>query len=156
MFDNNQFRQYIIRPSLQPIGLWNANAEELLVMTCAQESLGGKYLHQIKGPALGIFEMQPNTINDIWKNYLSTRISMLKGIYDQLKIIERPDDEVMVYNLRYATIMARVFYERIKENLPDAKDVEAMAKYYKHYYNTDLGAATIPEIISNYHKFIGV
>ena len=45
--------EYVIRPSLKPLGLYSLEAEQLLLGTAAVESQLGFYLHQIKGPALG-------------------------------------------------------------------------------------------------------
>jgi hypothetical protein len=48
-------RQYVIRPTLQRLGLWSLAAENLLLGTAAQESKLGYYLHQLEGPALGLY-----------------------------------------------------------------------------------------------------
>ena len=50
-------------------------AQWLLLGTAAVESSGGRYLYQIKGPARGIFQMEPRTGWDIWENYLVHRTS---------------------------------------------------------------------------------
>lgn len=65
MLDCSQFRALIIEPVLSKLQLYSKDAEELLVFTCAAESLGGTLLHQIQGPAVGIFQMEPNTYTDI-------------------------------------------------------------------------------------------
>ena len=58
-------------------------------------------------------------------------------------------DEIL-YNLRYATAMARIHYLRVKESLPNTNDVAGLAKYWKLYYNTPLGRGTEEEFIKNY------
>ena len=68
----------IIIPTLQFIGLYSESAVNLLLGTAAQESHMGTYLTQIKGPALSIYQIEPKTHADIWKNYLSYRLD-LKG-----------------------------------------------------------------------------
>jgi len=61
----------LIKRTLTPLNLYSADAEELLMATCAQESLLGKYRHQVNGPAIGIFQDEPGDFNDLWAHYLS-------------------------------------------------------------------------------------
>ena len=70
MIDINRFRNLIVRPSLKAVDLWSEDDEELLILTCAQESLGCTYLRQIKGPALGPYCCEPTTYESYWKDYL--------------------------------------------------------------------------------------
>ena len=60
----------------------------------------------------------------------------------------------MLYNLYYATAMARLDYHRASETIP--KTLELQAEYYKKYYNTSGGKATIDEYITNYNNFVGI
>src|SRR5260370_40232291 len=61
--------RHLIKDTLTPLGLYSADAEELLMATCAQESLLGQYRHQVNGPAIGIVQDEPADFNDLWKNY---------------------------------------------------------------------------------------
>jgi hypothetical protein len=150
-----QFRVELIQKCLKPINLWSPKAEEILVMTAAQESLGGSFLRQFPtGPALGIFQIEENTINDIWDNYIAYNLSIEDKILRTIGATKRPPNETIIYNLWYAVLMVRVFYLRVKEDIPPVSDVLAMAAYYKKHFNSDIGKATIPEVIANYHKFI--
>ena len=52
--------------------LVSQEAENLLMGTAAQESALGEYIRQLgNGPALGIFQMEPETFDDIVRNYLA-------------------------------------------------------------------------------------
>ena len=187
----------IIRPVLKKMGRWSKAAEELLLLTCAQESHGAEYLHQINGLALGIYQMEPRTHDDNWENYLAyhydglaekiwdmafpgtigfmnrlrdacdkietlpasqlqTDISeAVSGVtFDMQQLTRWPDPSIMKWNLHYATAMARCSYLRHSESLPEADDIEGLAKYYKKYYNTPKGAATVEQAISNYERFM--
>lgn len=155
----DQLRQYIIQPVLNYLGLYSASAEELLMMTAAQESHLGQYIHQLgNGPACGIFEMEPFTHDDIWKNYLSyhgdlaDKVKSLNSAWRDIG--EQPDAEEMIGNNFYACGMARVFYFRIPNALPPADQIEALAIYYKNHYNTAQGAATVPQVLDNYHRYV--
>lgn len=141
-------REYIIRPTLKGLELYSEAAEELLMLTAATESLCGKYLHQVGGPALGIYQMEPATCHDIYDNYLKYRpeiakkVALFGGSYRDLP-----------GNLYYATAMARVHYLRRPEPLPSASDVQALANYWKQHFNTHLGAGTVEKAIEKYRKY---
>lgn len=154
MLDCSQFRSLIVEPVLSKLRLYSKNAEELLVFTCAAESLGGTYLHQVKGPAVGIFQMEPATYTDIWVNYIRPRnqLATLMAIHYGCNKI--PEVERMIYDLHFATAMARIHYLRMPGNLPDAKDVDGMWDYYKKYYNTEKGKAKKEDSIKKYQDFI--
>ncbi len=134
---------------------YSENAVEILMLTAAQETLMGKYLWQVKGPALGIFQMEPNTFNDIWMNFIGHRTNLQDALSDW-RAEGAPWTLRMKADLAYQIVMARIFYLRISAPLPPGSDVRAMAEYYKKYWNTHLGAATVDEAMHNYYKFAGV
>ncbi len=154
MLDCSQFRSLIIEPVLSKLQLYSKNAEELLVFTCAAESLGGTLLHQIKGPALGIFQMEPNTYTDIWTNYIRNRNKLATLMALNMECSRIPPLERMIYDLHFATAMARIHYARVQENLPDAANVDAIWDYYKKYYNTEQGKAKKEDSVKKYQAFI--
>ena len=47
----------------------------------------------------------------------------------------------------YACAMCRIHYQRVREPLPDADDLEGQAAYWKAHYNTPLGAGTVEHFI---------
>ena len=151
MIDPTQFRRFIVRPALEVIGLWSQDAENLVMGTAAQESRL-KYIKQLGGgPALGLFQMEPRTHDDIWKNYLAfkpewedqvMRMTTF-GVYDGY-----PDAGEMVWNLRYAAAMCRLHYRRQKGVIPST--VAGQAAYWKRHFNTHLGKGTEQEFINNY------
>ena len=155
MINNSHLREYIIRPSLTALDKWSEEAEELLVLTCAQESLGATYLHQEKGPALGIFQMEPLTYTDIWEKYLPYKAELVHKMLNYLEYSRRPTAEVMIYNLSYAAMMTRIYYLRIEEALPKADDISGLARYWNEYYNCNPNKGTDSEAIQNYLKFTG-
>lgn len=149
---NKDHLRELITLVLEELDLYSRDAVELLMLTAAQESRLGHYLKQLhRGPALGIFQMEPATESDIWLNYLrfrpdlQTRVSSMMGNTDWKGL-------QMFGNLLYQIAMARVHYLRVSDPLPSRLDVKAMAKYYKDYYNTRLGKATASEAIKNYRR----
>ena len=71
MFNITQFRENIVNPVLHDLQMYTKEMAELIVFTCAVESNGGTYVKQIKGPALGIYQVEPSTFTDIWVNFIS-------------------------------------------------------------------------------------
>ncbi len=154
MFNLSQFRKSIIVPALSDLQMYSDEAEELLVFTAATESLGGTLLTQVKGPALGAYQMEPNTYTDIWTNFIrykSNIVSILALNFDAGKI---PSPNRMVYDLRFATAMARIHYFRVQEPLPPKDDVQAIWEYYKAHYNTPLGKAKKDKCIADYQGWL--
>jgi hypothetical protein len=154
MLNINQFRELIVKSSLNDLLLYSRDAEELIIFTCAVESLGGTYIRQVKGPALGIYQMEPETHNDIWMNFIYSRGPLSLRLFNNFDISKRPDESRLIYDLRYATAMTRIFYLRINDSLPSWDDENAMWEYYKKYYNTSKGAAIKDESIKKYHDFL--
>jgi len=149
-----QFRESIVKSTLNDILMYSQAAEELLVFTCAVESLGGTYIRQIKGTALGIYQMEPETYTDIWQNYLKAHPNLCMMLFTNFNIGFIPSEERLIYDLRFATVMCRIFYARIKEPLPNPKDENSIWNYYKRYYNTNMGKSFKEYAITKYHEFI--
>jgi hypothetical protein len=166
MLDNTQFRELVIKPVLKAMSMWTQNAEDLLVGTCAQESKGGEYLIQKidkntpietlnqRIGAVGIYQMEPRTHDDIWKNYLPSQPKITNDMMQVCCFSRKPTSDMLIYNLYYATAMARIFYHRLQEVIPATLDLQAT--YYKSHYNTSVGGATENEYISNYNLFCGI
>ena len=153
MVNANHLRNYVVKVALDHIGLYSKAAENLIMGTGAQES-HLSYLKQIKGPAVGLFQMEPATYKDIWDNYLAHKpelADLLRSLAG-VKPGQIPHVNMMMGNLYYAAAMCRVYYLRKPEPLPDADDVDGMAAYWKKYYNTHLGKGTEEEFVRNYKK----
>lgn len=152
--NQEQLRNFIKRTltKVSPVMATN-NAVELLMLTAAQESHLGEYIRQLNnGPAMGIFQMEPRTHDDICFRYLN-RKGELKASILRVSNCREFDSAVLEYNLAYSTALARAFYRRFPEALPSATDVEGLARYWKKYWNTELGAGTVEEAVENYERF---
>jgi hypothetical protein len=154
MLDIPQFRQYILQPALKDIGLYSLAAEELLLGTALQESRL-TYLKQLGGgPAVGVFQMEPATHDDIYDNYFKYHEDLHNKVVGLAAYSTGWPNE-MAGNLFYAAAMCRVHYYRVSEALPDAGDTVTQAAYWKEYYNTPLGAGTAEEYLENWNKYVG-
>lgn len=155
MLNLAQFRELIVKSSLNDLMMYSEDAEELLIFTCAVESLGGTYIRQINGPALGIYQMEPATYNDIWQNFIKVNGRFSLMLLSNFNVAFMPEEQRLIYDLRFATAMARLHYYRIKEKLPNRNDINAIWKYYKKYYNTPSGKAEKDYSIQKYQAFVG-
>ena len=141
-------RDLVIIPTLKSLDMYSPAAVNLLMGTAMQES-NCEYLKQLGGgPALGIYQMEPATHEDLWDNY----ITLHRNIWDRI-----PDepyykiDTEMIWNIKYATLMARIHYWRVAEALPDKDDVEGLANYWKKYWNTLSGKGKPSQFYLHYN-----
>ncbi|MDW3204554.1 MAG: hypothetical protein R8L07_03345 [Alphaproteobacteria bacterium] len=155
-------RDHVIRPVLTYLERktgrtgWTGPApERLLIGTALAESRGGHWLVQLgRGPARGIFQMEPATHDDIWKNWLAFRPKEGEAVED-LRAVVVPTAHLkqdgacqadeMVWNLAYAAALARIRYRRVPDALPSANDLDGLGRYWKQHYNTPAGKGRAEE-----------
>lgn len=151
--NKKQLRELIVE-TLQEVDLYSESAVELLMGTAAVESNLGEYIKQVEGPALGIFQMEPDSHDDIWNHYIKYQsVKIRSKIYDSAHCLVHTA-ELLRYNLKYAIIMARLQYYRKPDPLPDANDIEGMAYFWKKHYNTHLGKGLQTDFIDKYIKYV--
>ena len=67
---NRDLLEWVIRPTLHALDMAGERAETLMLATALVES-GGRHTRQIGGgPALGLWQMEPETHDDIYTHYL--------------------------------------------------------------------------------------
>lgn len=142
-FDSDQFKSLIER-TLEDFDpkLADPVAVKLLMGTCAQESAFGTYLRQKGGgPALGVFQIESFTFNDIRERY--------KDKYPQLA--GRSPKE-LEGDICLGIVIARLKYRDDPHPLP-ADDVAELAQVWKRCYNAG-GKGTISEFVANWRRHI--
>lgn len=151
MVDVEQFRDHVVAPALRALGMWSPAAERLLLGTALHES-GFKYLTQRGGgPARGFYQIEPATEEDVWSSYLAYRPELAARV--RALGVDGPRPAHLIDNLSYATAIARLVYFRVPRRLPDADDIDGLARYWKRYYNTARGggaAATFARKLKRY------
>ena len=147
--DAQQLHDYIIKPTLEYMGgnYDSKNARFLLLCTAAIESNCGYYIKQVGGPALGIWQMEPATYEDIRINCdaisKSEYNSHISGLLpSECYSMEDSGCDYLIQSPMYACAMARLKYSMDKEPLPDSDNFRAVYNYYKRIYNTPAGAST--------------
>jgi hypothetical protein len=152
------FIREVIDPAIDALPLDETKGEtvpglqQLLIGTALQES---DLIHtrQMGGPALGYFQMEPATHDDIWDNYLRYRKDTAAKVLVVAGLASgTPKAELLKDNHVYAALMARVHYRRrSKAKLPAAGDIKAMAALWKKEYNTPKGKGKAEEFEAKYN-----
>jgi len=154
--DPLQLEKFIIRV-LKTMGKYSPEAVDLLMVTAAQESHCGEYIYQLgRGPARGIFQMEPSTLDDIFTNYLAYRPELARMV-EQFQSQDLDFD--LEGNLLFQVAIARVHYMRVpaaipKRLIPVQEYIQALAEYWKKYWNTKEGAGTVVEAVDNYKRYV--
>jgi hypothetical protein len=151
MIKIEHFLDEVVIPTLKELDMYSEEACLLVVGTAIQESRL-HYLKQIpSGIAKGVCQMEEATHDDIWDNFLAYKPEIKAKVMGLANPTMDLVDQLKG-NLYYSVAMCRVHYYRVSEALPS--DLKGMAKYWKKYYNTPLGAVTEEEFIHNYEKAV--
>jgi hypothetical protein len=149
--DAQQLHDYIIKPTLQYMGgnYYSKESAFLLLCTAAIESNCGEYIKQINGPALGIWQMEPATHDDIWQFCDAFLVRDFEYLIERLASESVNDSNLidLIVCPSYACAMARLKYSMDPNQLPkltgdSSVDLKSFYDYYKRVYNTELGAST--------------
>jgi hypothetical protein len=155
IMDVKQFREFIVRPTLEYIGLYSKSAENLVVGTAIQESGGLRFIDQLTpgpGPAYGLYQCERATHDDIWSRFLAKRPDLSDKVDDLLSLWPTRVEQLRT-NIHYATAMCRIHYLRFPDPLPEADDIEGLGRLWKRRYNSMLGKGTVEQFVANYRKY---
>lgn len=160
MISPKHFRQLIVDPPLKRLNMYSESSSNIMMGTAATESHLGKFLMQIDqdgnpvGPALGPYEMEGATHDDIWKTYIlrPDKGKLKEELGQYLGGIIGP--QRMVWDFRYATVMARLKYWRDSEPLPEAGDIEGLGHIYKRVFNSAGGKGSVEKFVNDYQRFV--
>ena len=151
----SELKEYVVRPTLQELGVWSPAMEALLLGTAAQVSQFGFHIKQGRG--LGIFNIDRHTHRDVWDNFLAfdpDKASFIRGTASQREFLKEPDHE-LITNLAYATAIAWGIYASQEAVLPeDASDIQALAQLWHRLYPRQDITATPSDFIENYRKYV--
>jgi hypothetical protein len=153
MIDPIHFRDEIIKPTLQYMGPpYNSPAAVNLLLGTAVVESKLTYLRQLGGgPALGLYQIEPATLTDVYKNYLDYRPDLRERLHRRF-INQLTGPQKLVGNLHFATMIARLIYYRAPGALPEAHDLHGLADYWKAHYNTEQGAGDPDEFVRAFPK----
>ena len=150
--NKEQLTELVIVPTLKKIPKGFSELSVVAIqMIIAHESLRGEYLKQIKGPALGLIGMEPDTHRDTWRYGDSIWDNAINcGIIDEWQFDRKmpPAPERLIYDLEYNVFMARQKLFMFTEALPDSH--AGISKYLKKYWNAG-GKASAKEYLDDYN-----
>tara|TARA_R110000787_G_scaffold141312_3_gene254793 strand:+ start:1208 stop:1741 length:534 start_codon:yes stop_codon:yes gene_type:complete len=158
IMDAKDFREQIVQPTLKFMnkyipGMNSEAAENLMVGTAIMES-DISYLVQKNGPALGVYQVEPATFIDITQRYFGSsqfRAEFASMFWD-LGYTGTTNEEHLIFDLRYATIIARIKYFMSPKPLPDAEDIHALGHYWDDNYNGNPDVGTADQWEAKYRK----
>lgn len=133
--------RYVIEVSLAQLARLEPRLDgtvpRALMLGTAMVESNLQYLQQVRGPAMGLWQVEPRTHADCWQNFLAFRPDM-HAAFRELCVFD-PSPEEMRWNLLYGCAMARLVYWRAPEALPDL-DAYGLAGYHERHFNTERGA----------------
>lgn len=133
-----ELREWVIKPTLKRLGVYNKIAENLLLATAAQESGLGSHLKPAGQRALGIYQIHSLSHRHIWDDHLakhSEMASIVRGLASQHDFLTQPHAELAT-NLSYATAIAWFMYARHANFvLPKTNDIDTLADTWKRFYH---------------------
>ena len=154
--DAEDFRSYVIHPTLAHMDIHSPAAELLLLGTAAAESSIGAFLKTEGQRTSGIYRMHGLTHRHIWDDYLSSRpelASKVRGLASQREFLSHPHAELTT-NLSYATAMTWLAYVRSPTfTLASKPSALHLATIWKNLYHPkdDL---SIEHFLERYKKLI--
>ena len=136
MSNGQDFLDSVIVPALAALDLDSVEARQLLLGTAMQES-GLRDIDQTGGgPALGAFQIEPATYHDVMNWAAARHPEWHNAVLD-----------IAGTEIRDAAV-ARLIYERAPGVI--GATAQEQAAYYKQWYNTPLGAATVAQYLANW------
>lgn len=119
----------------------NTPARRQMVLGIGVVETAYSAMWQDGGPALGFWQIQPNTWHDIHVNYLIYRPKLSDSIKKLLKYSEESID-LLTQCPRYAALLCALIVYRSPLALPAYNDSEAQARFWLEAYNCG-GAGTM-------------
>ena len=158
--DIRQVVEHVIGPTLRDMAsahetpqMASESAGALMLGTGAHESGRFRYIQQLGGgPAMGLWQVEPATAKWLDDDILERgAYSRLRQYFFEIGGPPGPDrHEAMRWNLRLSCAYARLRYWVVPKAIPPADDEQALAKYFKVFYNTAHGKATEQDWIDAY------
>ena len=98
-------------------------------------------------PAIGFWQIEPATMNDMIENYINYRSKYKKTLISLGMNFEKDTIMSIMSNMAVQAALCRLHYRRDKDPLPSWDDMEGQAKYWKRVYNTVEGRGTVKHFI---------
>lgn len=123
--------------------MYSKDVEDLIIATGNAES-GFRALEQNKGPAVGFFQIEPDTIDDVLDNYARYRPTVMQVLLEY-GMIQGEEHFSVMSNIALQVAFCRLCYRRVPDPIPN--NLNDMAKYWKKFYNTEKGKGTVKHFL---------
>ena len=138
----------IVEYSLYKIDCQSDDALALVVRTGMAES----GYRALKGygegnPAIGFWQIEPATMDDMMENYIQYRSHYKKNLISMGMNFKKDTIMSVLSNLAVQAALCRIHYRRDRKPIPAWDDLEAQAKYWKRVYNTVKGRGTVKHFV---------
>lgn len=153
--DPREVRDFIVRPVLGILQLPSPLVSERLVMGTAAQESGFGHIKQAGGPALGLWQMEPATFNDLFYGYLRhTKVASLRLRLQGCMIDGMEPVDQLKGNLYFSAAMCRIHYYAKPFTMSANASAAELAAIWKKWYNSMLGTGTEAQFIANYAKYV--
>ena len=134
----------IVEYALYKVDSYSDDALALVVRTGMAES----GYRALKGygegnPAIGFWQIEPATMNDMITNYIHYRSHYKKNLISLGMNFKKDTIMSVMSNLAVQAALCRLHYRRDKDPLPSWDNLEGQASYWKRVYNTVEGRGTV-------------
>ena len=153
--------EYVIRPVLERMATAHADLRlasessvEIMHGIIAVESGYGKYNRQIKGPAVGICQIEPSTLDWLYHDVLTRKkYKALKALFDLYDLADDPLASVES-NWYACVFMGRLRLWVEVEPLAPSGDIQGHAEYWDTHYNVNPDKGFAHEFVAKYNKYM--
>lgn len=148
-----QFRDMIVIPTLMEMDTYYKNmyseAAVMLILGTALVESDLRYLKQNRGPALGVYQIEPSTADDVMVRYIAGKPHFHKMFEEMVGGRWRTRyKEMIVSDLKFATMVARLRYWMEVDIIPS--DLDGVAKYWETHYNSCMGKGSYKDFVRKY------
>jgi hypothetical protein len=115
MFNIKQLKEFIIKPALYDLSIFDADIMDYLLGIVAYELAPG--IHLKNDNLYGIYQLSREAYNYLWQVYLPTKKMLTLSLIHQFDVIKMPSEDRLIYDLRFATAMQAIHYLNIQDSL---------------------------------------
>ena len=98
-------------------------------------------------PAIGFWQVEPATLNDMVDNYIKYRPNYSKNLISLGMNFNKDMIMSVMSNMAVQAGLCRLHYRRDKKPIPCWDDLESQGQYWKRVYNTVEGRGTVEHFI---------
>lgn len=152
MLDIVDLRLNLVRPILKRCQLWSRASENLIIGTGLAES-EFTFITQRGGPALSFWQIEPPTFTWLIHRLSADRDLMIL-VLRTLSMATLPDDPALLLsNIGLACLLARLKYWYNPAPLPNADDIEGLARYWNKIYCTNIDENRVQRFVKLYDRY---